>query len=191
MRSIIFTVTAGLLACLARPAGAYCADPSAQQPSASPFVDIEQRLDRLEQQIQLIQQHVGMRGGLPSSARIDNGSQREQPGEDHLGRIEAEARRLNERVDRVERQLDGAAGSSRVLPPPTQGRLIVRNFTGVPYYLSVNKVLHYVQPGRTDIWVPYQIVEAYLPSHESPKLLGMSLWKWTGRDYEMPLEIRN
>ena len=73
----------------------------------------------------------------------------------------------------------------------TQGRLVVQNLTGVPHYLSVNKAQHYVQPGRTDIVVPYQMVEAYLPTHESPKLLGMSLWRWTGRDYEMPLEIKN
>ena len=91
----------------------------------------------------------------------------------------------------MQRQLDGVRVPSRATPVLTQGRLVVQNLTGVPHYLSVNKVQHYVQPGRTDIWVPYQMVEAYLPSHELPKLLGMSLWRWTGRDYEMPLEIRN
>ena len=99
---------------------------------------------------------------------------------------------MSGRLDEVLRQIDEIRSGQRVQAPPiTQGRLVVDNRSIVPHYLSVNRVRHYTQPGRTDILVPYLAIEAYVPAHESPKLLGMSLRRWTGCDYKMPLEVKD
>ena len=93
----------------------------------------------------------------------------------------------------VDFRLPPASTATDVKQPaatPTHGRLVVRNFTEASHYLSVNNVQYVVSPGRTDIWVPFQVVEAYLPVYEPRKVLGTALWRWTGRDYEMPLEIK-
>jgi len=195
MRSTKLLLIAGLLACLTHSTGVFSAEAAAQQPTLAPpqtaGQPIEERLARLEMQLQLIQQHLGVRFRLPPSNSGSDATPPDSSSEyDRLTRLEREARRSTERLEEMQRQLDGVASPSRVSPVVTQGRLVVQNWTGMPHYLAVNKVQHYIQPGRTDISVPYQVVEAYLPSHESPKLLGMSLWRWNGRDYEMPLEIR-
>ena len=195
MRSTNLILIAGVLACLTNSTGVFSAEPTAQQPTLAPpqtaGQPVEERLARMEMQLQLIQRHLGLRYRLPpANPGSDPAIPDESTDYDRLSRLEQETRRFGERVEQMQRQLDGPAATSRVTPALTQGRLVVQNWTGVPHYLSVNKVQYYVQPGRTDIRVPYQVVEAYLPNHESPKLLGMSLWRWTGRDYEMPLEIR-
>ena len=186
MRPTTLALIAGILAGLTNPRGSFSAERAEQQPTlASPQTTgqpVEERLDRLELQVRLIQEHLGMRLRLPPTT---------SDAEAALGDQQAEHDRLKRLVDELQRQLEAERARSRATPAITQGRLVVQNMTGVPHYLSVNTVQYYVQPGRTDIWVPYQQVEAYLPWHESPKLLGMSLWKWTGRDYEMPLDIRN
>jgi hypothetical protein len=196
MRPSTLILIAGLAACLTSSAGSFGAEPTAQQPTLAPpqtaGQPIEERLARLEMQLQLIQRHLGLRYRLPpASSGADSTLPDQSTDSDRLSRLEQETRRFGEQVEQMQRQLEGATPPSRVAPVPAQGRLVVQNLTGVPHYLSVNKVQHYVQPGRTDILVPCQVVEAYLPSHELPKLLGMSLWRWTGRDYEMPLEIKN
>ena len=108
-----------------------------------------------------------------------------------LSHLERETRHFNERFEEMQHQLDNVTRPSHVASTHTQGRLVVQNRTGVPHYLSVYKVQHYIQPGRADIWVPYQAMEAYLPSHELPKLFGMSFWRRTGWDYAMFVETKN
>ena len=196
MRSIATSLVVGLLACLTSSVGSFSAEPAAQQPTLAPpqtaGQSIEERLTRLEMQLQLIQRHLGLQYRFrPKSSGADSAPSDQSADYDRLSRLEQETRRVGEQLEQMQRQLDGATSTNRVTPVVSQGRLVVQNLTGVPHYLSVNKVQHYVQPGRTDILVPCQVVEAYLPSHELPKLLGMSLWRWTGRDYEMPLEIKN
>jgi len=195
MRPAALTLAGGLLACLANPVALFGYEPADQQPTlAPPQTDgqsIEERLDRMEMQLQLIQWHLGLHLRLPpGTSGADSTLPNPTADDDRLSRIERETRRMDDQLQRLQSQLDGPKpdGRSDVLPAG-QGRLVVQNLTGVPHYLSVNKIQYYVLPGRTDIWVPYQVVEAYLPRHEPPKLLGMSLWRWTGRDYEMPLEI--
>ena len=73
---------------------------------------------------------------------------------------------------------------------PESGKLILQNLSGLSHYVSVNGTRHLVSPGRTEIWIPRAIVEVYLPHHESPKLWGMSNWKWTGQHHEMLINIR-
>jgi len=210
MRRATLILLVGLLACLATSVSTSVAETTTQrltpvsgQTGVGP---IEGRLDRLEQQIQLIQQHLGMRfreSQLPltgsiadptlpdqSSALNQSGGPGQSSDYDRIAFLEANARRLADQVERLQRQLDDARTPSRLAPVVTRGRLVVQNLTSVPRYLSVNGGQHYVLPGRTDIWVPYQMVQAYLPANEMPKMLGMNLWRWTGRDYEMPIEIK-
>jgi len=150
---------------------------------------IDGRLDRVEQQLRAIQQHLGLYPLVPATYRAEGTANNSVINYDRIANVELETRRLNERLTTVKSQLDRVNAAPPTIP--TQGRLAVRNLTGSPHYISVNNTRYVVQPGRTDIWVPYQVVEAYLPSHESPKLLGMSMWRWTGQDFEMPLDIRN
>ena len=189
MRSTALALVGGLLACLTNPAGSFSAEPDLPQPTLAPLQatgqSVEERLDRLELQVRLIGQHLGIRFVLPPTAPdTDATSPSLSTSNDRLTRLE-------EKLDQLQQQLDGKRALNQAVPVSTQGRLVVQNLTGVAHYLSVNQVRYYVQPGRTDIWVPHQVVEVYLPWHESPKLFGMSLWKWTGRDYEMRLDVRN
>ena len=196
MRPTTHALIAGLLACLANPAGSFSAEARMQQPTlAKPQATgqtIEERLDRLEWQLQLIERHLGLRLRVPlSDSRADATVPEPSTGYDRIARLEQQTRRFDDRFQQIQRRLDDMMTPGPRAPKVTQGRLVVQNMTGGPHYLSVNKVQYRVPPGRTDIWVPYQAVEAYLPSHESPKLFGMTLWRWTGRGYEMPLEIKN
>lgn len=78
-----------------------------------------------------------------------------------------------------------------LVPKAPQGKFVVLNHSGVNRYVSINGARFYAAPGRTELWIPRGIVEAYLTYWESPKLLGTSFWRWTGRHYEMALHIRN
>ena len=107
----------------------------------------EERLDRLELQLRLIQQHLGLRLRLPPSAPSADSTLPEQSTDyDRIARLERESRHFVTRLEQVQRQLDGLTPPSRVTPVVTHGRLVVQNVTGVPHYLSVNKVQHYVLP---------------------------------------------
>jgi len=76
------------------------------------------------------------------------------------------------------------------VPVAPKGKFVVLNHSGVNRYVSINGARFYAAPGRTELWIPRGIVEAYLPYWESPKLLGTSFWRWTGQHYEMSLHIR-
>lgn len=95
------------------------------------------------------------------------------------------------RLAQVENGLKKVASQSTPpAPRPSQGKFVILNHSGVSRYISVNGMRFHAAPGRTELWVPRRIVEAYLPYWESLKLLGTSFWRWTGRHYEMSLHIR-
>ena len=74
---------------------------------------------------------------------------------------------------------------------PAPARLVVQNRTLSSQSLSVNGSVFLVAPGRTDILIPHQVVEVYVPGRELPKLYGMSFWGWTGQEYQMWVELNN
>jgi hypothetical protein len=157
---------------------------------------LEEQIRSMRDQIGLIRRHVIIRRDVGAPISASDTGNAPSTAQEQLDRLENAAREVYDRLEQMERQLE----KTRTPPQPTvtpiasvpmQGRLVVQNWTRFSQYLSVNGALHLVQPGRTDIPVPYQQVEAYSPGHELPKLLGMSFWRWTGRDYEMLLEIKN
>jgi len=152
---------------------------------------IEQRIDKLQRQIHVIQRHLGLLvdnmpiGGARSDSKVDP----DVP----VGRIDAiesQSRQLGQRLQQIQSQVDALQPKPRPLVPVADGRFVIFNRTGVSQYVSVNGLRFYAAPGRTEMKIPRTIVEAYLPGFECPKLLGMSNWRWTGRQYEMWMDIR-
>ena len=121
MRPVALTLIVGLLACLTSPEGLFSAEPTAQQPTLAPpqtaGQPIEERLARLEMQLQLIQQHLGLRFRLPpATSGADTTLPDQSTDYDRIARLEREARRFEERLEQVQRKLDSAAAPSRVTP---------------------------------------------------------------------------
>ena len=197
MRPVAILVVAGVLAFLAGSPSVFGYEPVKQEPTLAPLQtngpSIDERLRRLETQIQLIRQHLGLQIAGQSSGLDAQPALPDSPrNDDRIGRLENETRGINDRLRELQDQVNGAKSDARSGASTVgQGRLVVQNWTGVPRYLSVNKLQYHIMPGRTDIWVPRVNVEAYLPAYEFPKLLDTSLWRWTGRDYELLLDIRN
>lgn len=187
-------LTAAFVVCLASPVGLPASEQAPQADGEPSARSLETRLAELESQVRLIQRHLGLQMKPPDTTGVGESRTDASNSEDRLGRVESEIRRVGDRLERIQHELENTRLARHPVTPeasPNQGRLVIRNWTGVTQCVSVNRFQHYVQPGRTDIWVPRQAVEAYLPAYERPKLLGMTLWRWTGQDYEMPLEIRN
>jgi hypothetical protein len=177
----------------------------AQEPTdaAQPDADTRQQLpsvmDRLallESQVQQLARILGVQ--IPVPARPIAPS---FPGEDVNGQASSAqqlaglaegSRQINDRLGRIQGQLDELRSAVMPSAPvvPTHGTLVIRNWTGVSQYISVNGRQFYVRPGLTTVTVPHAIVEVYLPGFEMPKLMGVSNWRRTGRGYEMPLDIR-
>lgn len=194
MRRLALALSGCLLACLTSPAGLLAAEPTLGQarpgePQASGQT-IEERLDAIERRIHMIQVHLGLsvvkpvhdhgKGTVPpvSGGRIDT--------------LESESLRIDDRLVHVESQLKKLESPARLRAPgPSQGKFVILNQTGVSRYISVSGMRFYAAPGRTELWIPRGIVEAYLPYWESPKRLGKSFWRWTGQHYEMLLHIRS
>jgi hypothetical protein len=165
----------------------------------------EERLAALEAQMQaitdemaMIRRHLDllMRHPVGPSKPASKAGNTPTTTQEQLQQLENAARETGDRLEQIERQLEKAKTpqpltNPPIAPIPMQGRLVVRNWTTTSHHLSVNGALYLVQPGRTDIPVPYQQVEAYMPGHELPKVLGMSFWRWTGRDYEMWMDVKN
>ena len=92
MRPFTLTLIAGLLACL-QPRGSFSAEPTAQQPTLAPpqtaGQPIEERLARLEMQLQLIQRHLGLRYRLPpATSGADSTLPDQSTDYDRLSRLE-------------------------------------------------------------------------------------------------------
>lgn len=201
------TLIAVLLAFLTGSAGLSAEGPTPARPRPDEprarEKTIEERLDVLEAQTQvmkeeidLIRRHVVITRTSGSSSSAPDTASGQSAAQERFDRLENTTRGLYDRLEQIGRQLEEAKprpqpNMSVVASTTTQGRLALQNWTKFSQYLSVNGTVYVVQPGRTDIMVPWQPVEAYIPGRELPKLLGMSFWRWTGREYEMPLEIKN
>ncbi len=185
---------------------------TAQEPSPAPPLrdDSHNSASRLEDRVELLELQVRtMRarlnvlerqlrrtddaGSPPAGNEAENDpvSARER-----LEQLEKSAREVDNRIAQMGRKLRELQPEPQPDPPsavplPAQGRLVVQNWTMSSQHLSVNGTLYLVKPGRTEILVPYQMAEVYVPGSELPKLLGMSFWRWTGRDYEMRVNVHN
>jgi len=177
-----------VLGCVASPANLWAAQPT---PAQAPLIGaqtggatIEQRLEEIERNIRLIQLHLGFDRQADMTAGLVSGGR--------LGAIETQTRALNDRIEAIEKILQAPSAQTKTgNPSASLGKFVILNQTGISRYVSVNGMRFYVPPGRTELWIPRGIVEAYLPYWEPPKLLGMSLWRWTGQHYEMSLHIRS
>ena len=194
MRRLTLTLAACLLTYLTSPAASLAAQPTFAQPrlaeTPASGLTIEERLEAIERQVHMIQLHLGLgvakpiddQGNWPVAA-VSGG---------RISTLESESRRIEERLAQAESRLKEVESQSTPLASkPSQGKFVILNHSGVSRYISVNGMRFYAAPGRTELWIPRGIVEAYLPHWESPKLLGTSFWRWTGQHYEMSLHIRS
>ena len=157
------------------------AEPAEGTVRTGPVSDLEtiqNRLDLIEQNIRAIRSYIGMPGDVsrPNTA----------PGS--LPSI-LPTRSLAERLNEVEAQIQRIRPTAQP-PAALEGRLVVENQSGAGQWLTINKRVHLVLPGRTDMWVPLSEVVAHLTYFELPKLLSRDHWRWTGRDYEMVMRVR-
>ena len=151
---------------------------------------VESRLEDLESQLAAIRQHLGF---VEMPKIIDPQKPRAPGGEVAISRLD--------RMDRRLAKLEGGATESTGNPPlvpvpagtsatPLCGMRVLINLTVFDRYITVNDRVYRAPRGRTEIWVPFALVEVYARNWELPKLWGMSNWKWNGRHYEMVIEIR-
>jgi hypothetical protein len=164
-----------------------------QEPS---LAETKARLEALEAQVDIIVKHLGLTAG-PSLPGQDAGSAEPVVTTGRLDTLELKLREIKQQLSRMQEQLGPKqAGTMKPVPTnpvpvPNQGKFIIRNWTGVSQYLSVNGYRFFATLGATDMSLPLQPVEAYLPYTEMPKVLGTSMWRLNGRDYEIVLNIRN
>jgi hypothetical protein len=193
----MWTGSSGLSAAEPTLAPPRLGEPNAREGSVEDrLASLEAQIQSMRDQIGLIRRHVVIRHDVGSPVSASDTGSAPATAQEQLDRLENTAREVYDRLEQIERQLEKTRTPPQpnvppIAPTPMQGRLVVQNWTRLSQYLSVNGALYLVQPGRTDISVPYQQVEAYIPGHELPKLLGMSFWRWTGRDYEMWMDVKN
>jgi hypothetical protein len=152
------------------------------------------RMDSLERSWREREHEVTYSGSTP----VPEGKITEQSKtQSRLEQLENETSQVNDRLEKIQRQLEGMKPSTQPAPAPEpiqvplKGKLVVQNWSNFPRLLTVNKTVHLVPIGRSEIPVPLQPIETYLTNFESPKILGMSFWRWTGQEYEMLMEIKN
>jgi hypothetical protein len=198
-RSILLSFDA-LLAAFIGSLVVQAAEPLAPQPRLAVPENqpssIERRLTNLENQFTFIIEHLGLRTKASAPNSGPTGPLIETGSTDRLGRLEQGYQEIQRRLQQVQGQLDQPRPTGEPLKPVPaedvpQGRLVIVNWTGTHQSFSVNGVRHYLAPGQWELMVPYRPVEAYLPGREVPKLFGMSMWRWTGKDYEIRVEIKN
>lgn len=189
VRTII--LSAALLAGLGFPSDSSAVGPTLAQQQAPSLehdqITVEERLDRIEAQIHMILQHLGLSLSRPAYDSQGGVAEPAVPG-GRIPRLEEDTRNINHQITAIQREIDeitkpGASVSVR-------GKLVLHNLTGVSQDVSINGIRLRIRAGRTETWVPHAIVEVYLPWFESPKLWGMSNWRWTGHHHEMVISIR-
>ncbi len=181
MASRIVVLLAVLSACMACPSSLPATEPASMEPK---LVDPGQKLPGAEERLVVIESRIAM---LEEKFRIIG---------ERIEHIDRQHDRLYDAVAQLQKDVQKIKGIKLTMvkeeptPQPRQGKFIIRNWTGVNQYVSVNGLRYFVSPGRTEIMVPHTTVEAYLPGFEGPKLFGMSNWQWTGQNHEMFFDIR-
>jgi hypothetical protein len=160
--------------------------------------DLEGRLAAMEQRLQAIEEHLGLR--MPPSRKEGDafrGSTGTSRPPARIDSLEGQYQDLASRLAQIERQGANATRSDNPAPKlvpvpavPIQGKVVLQNWTGNRQYVSVNGLRFWVEPGYTEVWVGYSPAEVYIPGVEQPKLFGMSMWRWNGREYEMRIDLR-
>jgi hypothetical protein len=177
------------LGCLTAGDVLRAADPRLPSPQSVPVSQLDdppdkndRRLNDLERNVEYIMQVLELRR-TPVYTDPRSGA----------APIEAESSsriyRLEKALHDIRQQLAHDRSTTPAESP--RGRLVISNLTGIVQSFSVNGFRYTIWPGRNDLLVPYRPVEAYVFGSEVPQVFGMSLWRWTGNEYEMRLEIKS
>ena len=157
-------------------AGAWAQDQSQVGPSLETRVTaLERRVDNVYRDIEYIDQHLGI--GRPRETVSTLPRRNLEP-----------SRPLIDRIAQLEQALASPPTGAGL--PAGQGRLVLTNQTGSTQTVTVNSARIIVTAGRTDVWVPLGDVEVFLTYFEPHKVMDRSQWRWTGRDFEMLVNVR-
>ena len=146
---------------------------------------VEQRLNQIEQQIQLVLESL-------KDARSQK-SQEAANQNERLAMLEKSYQKFRGRLTSMEKKIEDVRS-----PLPTTvhkevptGTLIINNWTGSKQTIHINGMLYSVSPGTTAFQIPSCDVTAYVPAWEIPKIWDKSNWRQHGNQYTMMINIRN
>jgi len=148
------------------------------------LVVIEEKLERIAGDLEL---DFGQQAESPVLAGSGIRKPERPSTAEWVALLHAKSQEIDRQLESIEKKLSNSGSGPK---PRAEGKFVIVNHTGVSQYISVNNAQFYVAPGRTEMWFPCKSVEAYLPGFEPRKLVDVSKWRWTGRQYEMRLDIR-
>jgi S1-C subfamily serine protease len=78
--------------------------------------------------------------------------------------------------------------TSHPIDAETSGRFVVVNGYRPDITVTINGKSYTAPMGRSQLWVPYRSVEAYLPGYQSKQIWDH--WHWAGDHYEMVFQVK-
>lgn len=159
--------------------------PQADPATAQHLAAVEQRLTAIETRLDQLMDYLN----VPTRSE----AARPVAADDSMSVALA---RLEEKLEDLQRSVESMQTHVVARQPvpdaatPTEGTVVLQNWTGSTQYVAVNGERLYAPPGRTERTVPLGPVEVYLPGTEVPRRYQRDFFRWNGEEYAFQVDIR-